>query len=71
MANRETKVVFAVPTFQSSILIAVSDHLKKLFKQEEIVVRSMTGESAAQKDHLKRGTYTSKTHCLNCNGYRS
>jgi DNA-binding LacI/PurR family transcriptional regulator len=54
MANRETKVVFAVPTFQSSILIAMSDHLKKLFRQEELVVRSMTGETAAQKDHLKR-----------------
>ncbi len=54
MANRETKVVFAVPNFQSSILIAVSDHLKKLFKQEEIVLRSMTGETTIQKDHLKR-----------------
>jgi LacI family transcriptional regulator len=54
MADRETKVVFAVPTFQSSILIAMSDHLKKLFKQEEIVVRSITGETDAQKDHLKR-----------------
>jgi LacI family transcriptional regulator len=54
MANRETKVVVAVPTFQSAILIAMSDHLKKLFKQEEIVLRSMTGETAMQKDHLKR-----------------
>jgi LacI family transcriptional regulator len=54
MANRETKVVVAVQTFQSSILIAMSDHLKKLFKQEEIVLRSMTGDTAAQQDHLKR-----------------
>jgi LacI family transcriptional regulator len=54
MANRETKVVVAVQTFQSSILIAMSDYLKKLFKQEEIVLRSMTGETTAQKDHLKR-----------------
>ena len=54
MTNRETKVVVAVPTFQSSILIAVSDHLKKLFKQEEIVLRSVTEEAGAQNDHLKR-----------------
>jgi LacI family transcriptional regulator len=54
MASRETKVVFAVPTFQSSILIAMSDHLKKLFKQEEIVVRSITGETPTQKVHFKR-----------------
>ena len=54
MADRETKVVVAVPTFQSSILIAMSDHLKKIFRQEEIVVRSITGETAPQKDNLKR-----------------
>jgi len=54
MASRETKVVVAVQTFQSAILLAMSDHFKKLFKQEEIVLRSMTGETAAQRDHLKR-----------------
>jgi hypothetical protein len=52
MANRETKVVVAVPTFQSTILIAMSDHLKKLFKQDEMILRSVTGETDAQKDHL-------------------
>ncbi len=30
MASQETKVVFMVPNFQSSILIAMSEHLKKL-----------------------------------------
>jgi LacI family transcriptional regulator len=54
MANRETKVVVAVPTFQSAILIAMSDHLKKLLKPEEIVLRSVTDEAGVQKDHLKR-----------------
>jgi DNA-binding LacI/PurR family transcriptional regulator len=54
MANRETKVVFAVPTFQSSILIAMSDHFKKLFRPEEIVLKAVTDEYAVQKDHLKR-----------------
>jgi len=43
-----------VQTFQSSILIAMSDHFKKIFKPEEIVLRSVTGETATQKDHLKR-----------------
>jgi LacI family transcriptional regulator len=54
MAGRDTKVVVAVPTFQSAILIAMGDHLKKLFKPEEILLRSLTGETEAQKDHLKR-----------------
>jgi LacI family transcriptional regulator len=54
MANRETKVVVAVPTFQSTILIAMGDHLKKLFKQDEMVLRSVTGENDTQKDHLKK-----------------
>jgi LacI family transcriptional regulator len=54
MANRETKVVVVVPTFQSTILIAMGDHLKKLFKQDEMVLRSVTGENDTQKDHLKK-----------------
>jgi DNA-binding LacI/PurR family transcriptional regulator len=54
MADRETKVVFMVPTFQSSILIAMSDHLKKLLKPEEILLKTVTDEAATQKDHLKQ-----------------
>jgi LacI family transcriptional regulator len=54
MASQETKVVVAVPTFQSSILIAMTDHLKKLLKPEEILIRSVSGETIAQKDHFKR-----------------
>ena len=54
MANRETKVVFVVPTFQSAILIAMGDHLKKLLKPEEIALRAITDEAGVQKDHLKR-----------------
>ena len=54
MANRETKVVVVVPTFQSAILIAMSDHLKKLLKPDEIVLRAITDEVEVQKDHLKR-----------------
>jgi DNA-binding LacI/PurR family transcriptional regulator len=54
MAIRETKVVVAVPTFQSTILNAMGDHLKKLFKQGEMELRSVTGENNTQKDHLKK-----------------
>jgi DNA-binding LacI/PurR family transcriptional regulator len=54
MASRETKVVVVVPTFQSAILVAMSDHLKKLLKPEEIALRAVTDEAGVQKDHLKR-----------------
>jgi DNA-binding LacI/PurR family transcriptional regulator len=54
MASRQTKVVVVVPTFQSTILIAMSDYLKKLLKPEEIVLRAVTDEAGVQKDHLKR-----------------
>jgi LacI family transcriptional regulator len=54
MASRETKIVVVVPTFQSAILIAMNDLLKKLLKPEEIVLRSVTDEAGVQKDHLKR-----------------
>jgi DNA-binding LacI/PurR family transcriptional regulator len=54
MASQETKVVFMVPNFQSSILIAMSEHLKKLLNPEELVLKAVTGETAVQKDHLKR-----------------
>jgi DNA-binding LacI/PurR family transcriptional regulator len=53
MANRATKVIVVVPTFQSAVLIAMTDHLKKLFRQDEIMIRSVTGEIEPQKDHLK------------------
>jgi LacI family transcriptional regulator len=47
--------VVATPTFQSAILIAMGDHFKKLLKTpEEIVLRSVTGETDVQKEHLKR-----------------
>lgn len=54
MSSRTAKVVVATPTFQSAILIAMGDHLKKLLKPEEIVLRSVTGETDTQKEHLKR-----------------
>ena len=54
MADRKTKIVVVVPTFQSAILIAICDHLKKLLKPEEIALRAVTDEAGVQKDHFKR-----------------
>ena len=54
MASRTTKVIVVMPTFQSAILIAMGDYLKKLFRQGEILLQSVTGETDAQKDYLKR-----------------
>jgi LacI family transcriptional regulator len=54
MADRKTKIVVVVPTFQSAILIAICDHLKKLLKLEEIALRAVTDEAGVQKDHFKR-----------------
>jgi LacI family transcriptional regulator len=54
MTNREIKIAVVVPTFQSAILVAMSDQLKKLLKPEEIALRSVTDDAGVQKDHFKR-----------------
>jgi LacI family transcriptional regulator len=54
MMNQETKVIIAAPTFWSAIQIAICDHFKKLFKPEEMALRSITDEAGEQKERLKR-----------------
>jgi DNA-binding LacI/PurR family transcriptional regulator len=54
MASRTTKVIVVMPTFQSAILIAMGDYIKKLFRQGEVLLQSVTGETDAQKEYLKR-----------------
>jgi LacI family transcriptional regulator len=54
MANRETKVVVAAPNFGSALQIAISEHLKKWLKPEEIARRSMTDDAGTQKERLKQ-----------------
>ncbi len=54
MANRETKVVVAAPNFGSPLQVAISEHLKKWLKPEEIARRSVTDDSDMQKERLKQ-----------------
>jgi len=54
MANRETKVVVAAPNFGSALQIAISEHLKKWLKPEEIARRSVTDDAGTQKERLKQ-----------------
>jgi LacI family transcriptional regulator len=54
MTNRETKVVVAAPNFGSPLQIALSEHLKKWLKPEEIARRSVTDDAGMQKERLKQ-----------------
>jgi LacI family transcriptional regulator len=54
MANRETKVVVAAPNFGSALQVAISEHLKKWLKPEEIARRSVTDDAGMQKERLKQ-----------------
>jgi DNA-binding LacI/PurR family transcriptional regulator len=54
MTNRDTKVVIAVPTFLSVFHTAMCEHFKKLFKTEQIVLRSVTDDADEQKERLER-----------------
>jgi hypothetical protein len=54
MANRETKVVVAAPNFGSALQVALSEHLKKWLKPEEIARRSVTDDAGMQKERLKQ-----------------
>ncbi len=62
MANRYIKVLIVAPTFLSAIHTAMCEHFKKLFKPEEIVMRSITGETDVQKQRLEQAlTQTNPT----------
>jgi DNA-binding LacI/PurR family transcriptional regulator len=52
MAGRDKKIVMAAPTFKSAIYIALHDQLKKLFKSEEIALRSLKDNPVMQKERL-------------------
>jgi LacI family transcriptional regulator len=54
MANRETKVVVVAPNFGSSLHVAISEHLKKWLKPEEISRRSVTDDIGMQGERLKQ-----------------
>jgi LacI family transcriptional regulator len=54
MANKGTKVVIAAPTFGSALQISMNENFKKLFKPEEMAMRSVTDEAGTQKERLKQ-----------------
>ncbi len=54
MANQYIKVFIVAPTFLSAIHTAMCEHFKKLFKPEEIVIRSITGEPDVQRQRLEQ-----------------
>ncbi len=64
MANRETRVVVAAPTFGSALQISMIGNFKKLFKPEEMTMRSVTDEAGMQKERLKQALEQTKPTAL-------
>jgi DNA-binding LacI/PurR family transcriptional regulator len=52
MVNQKTMVVIAASSFVAAIHIAMCENFKKLFKPEEMTLRSLTGEAGTQKERL-------------------
>jgi DNA-binding LacI/PurR family transcriptional regulator len=52
MIDQGKKIVMAAPSFQSAIYIALHDQLKRLFKAEEITLRSLKDDPVIQKERL-------------------
>jgi LacI family transcriptional regulator len=64
MANRETRVVIAAPTFGSALQISMIGNFKKLFKPEEMAMRSVTDDAGTQKERLKQALEQTKPTAL-------
>ena len=64
MANRETRIVVAAPTFGSALQISMIGNFKKLFKPEEMTMRSVTDEAGTQKERLKQALEQTKPTAL-------
>jgi LacI family transcriptional regulator len=54
MTNREIKVVIAVPTFESAFQISMIANFRKLFKPEEMALRSTTDDADKQMECLSQ-----------------
>ncbi len=54
MEKNEARVVIVAPTFESAFVSTLSEELSRLFKRDEIAMRSATDEEDAQKECLKR-----------------
>jgi DNA-binding LacI/PurR family transcriptional regulator len=64
MASQETKVVIAAATFQAGIYITMCDNFKKLFKPEEMTMRSLGSEPEMQKERLRLALVQTKPTAL-------
>lgn len=64
MTNQGTKVVITTQTFGSPLQISMIEHFKKLFKPEEMTMRSVSGDVATQKDRLKQALAQTKPTAL-------
>lgn len=64
MANQQTKVVIAASTFQPAIHITMCDNFKKLFKPEEMTMRSLGSDPEMQKGRLKQTLVQTKPTAL-------
>jgi DNA-binding LacI/PurR family transcriptional regulator len=54
MANQETRVVIAAPTFGSALRISMLRNLRKFFTPEEIALRSATDDADKHTECLKK-----------------
>jgi LacI family transcriptional regulator len=64
MANRETRVVVAAPTFGSALQISMIGNFKKLFRPEEMALRSVTDDAGMQKERLRQALEQTKPTAL-------
>jgi DNA-binding LacI/PurR family transcriptional regulator len=54
MANQEIRVVIVAPTFGSALQISMLQNFRKLFKPEEMAMRSTTDDAAKQMECLNQ-----------------
>ena len=66
MTNRETRVVVVAPTFGSALQISMVAHFRKLFKPEEMSLRSATDDAEKQIECLKQLLIQNKPTALIC-----
>ena len=64
MTNRETRVVVAAPTFGSALQISMIGNFKKLFRPEEMALRSVTDDAGMQKERLRQALEQTKPTAL-------
>ena len=64
VTDKDKKIVMAAPTFQSAIYIALHNQLKKLFKSEEIALRSLKDNPVMQKERLMQALEQVKPNAL-------